>query len=196
MMVRQSHPAQGTGSAQLRLTRAVLGGAAGRPVSGGGEGGEATSAQRVSGWSPEPGRRSGRWARRREEPDLWARPLGPLDVEEAEATELAGCALGVARPLPPFCPQDGTPPLPPFLGDGPALSPALLSEFLARGPCPLFGEVACLPAPVSSPGRKPASPLQGRRKGRWPCARLIWARKCGGGRPPSRPCSAQRDKQI
>lgn len=39
MMVRQSHPAQGTGSAQLRLTRAVLGGAAGRPVSGGGEGG-------------------------------------------------------------------------------------------------------------------------------------------------------------
>lgn len=132
----------------------------------------------LRGWRKEPGSYSGRWDHWREEPDLWARTLGSLDVEEeAEAAELAGWALRVPRPLPPFSPQDGTPThtLPPFLGDGPALSPALLSEFLARGPCPLFGEVAASLVPMSSPGRKPASPLQRRQKKRWPCARLISA---------------------
>lgn len=64
----------------------------------------------LRGWRKEPGSYSGHWDHWREEPDLWARPLGPLDVEEeAEAAELVGWALRVPRPLPPFSPQDGTP---------------------------------------------------------------------------------------
>lgn len=88
-----------------------------------------------------------------EEPELTchsARPLGSPDVEEVGVTELAGCALRMTRhPPPPFSLRTARPPFrPSWEVARPLISClALLSEFLARGPCPLFWEMACLPDP-------------------------------------------------
>lgn len=94
----------------------------------------------------------------------WGEPVDGgtrTDLSLSKTTGFTGCGRGGGDRAGWLCPKDGQTPAPTFLPqDGrPPFHPSwevarplisclsLLSEFLARGPCPLFWEVPCLPDP-------------------------------------------------